>query len=239
MLRPRPRRTVPPSAFLLLLGAGIFVALAALYGQDAVSGLVASSNSVAAWVAAHPVSGGLLFLVAGALGKVTPFPGGLTLMLAGGFLFGPVPGALLSALGAALSALLVAVVGRRFLFAPIHARWGHRFAQVEDEITANSFPYLLAARLLPVIPAWLVNLLPVAFAIRLPTVGAATFLGLLPVSFIVASLGARLGDLAAAEASSPMLLLEPPTLLPLLALATLALVPVAWKHRRRRRQGRR
>lgn len=211
--------------------AGLFVLwLASVYGQPLLHALAASSATVAGWVEARPVLGALAFLAIAAFGKITPFPGGIALMVAGGYLFGPIPGALLSAAGAALSALLVAVVGRRILFDPIHERWGHHFDKIEHEVAANSFNYLLAVRLLPILPAWLVNLLPIAFPIRLRTVGAATFLGLIPISLIVASLGARLSDLAEAEKVSPMVMFEWPTLAPLLALAALALAPVVWKH---------
>lgn len=218
----------------LLAAIVVFWALGT-YGHAVLAALARSSTAVSLWVEAYPVWGALAFLGLAALGKVTPFPGGIAIMLAGGFLFGVVPGALLAAAGAALSALLVAVVGRVILFDLIHARFGHHFRKIEDEVADNGFAYLLAARLLPVLPAWLVNLVPVAFPIRLRVVGGATFLGLIPVSFIVASLGNRLGDLAEAERISPLVLFEWRTLLPLMALAALALAPVAWKHRRRKR----
>lgn len=207
----------------------------AFHRETLIAWTVTSEAAVTAWVDANPVVAAVLYVITVALGKVSPFPGGIILMLAGGYLFGPVSGALLAAAGASMSAALVAIVGRQLLFGPIHRRWGARLAPIEEPMTEDGFSYLLAARLLPVLPAWLVNLVPVAFPIPVSRVMLATFLGLLPISFVLANVGNQLSTLAMVEGVPTDILLRPGLLLPLAGLALLALVPVIYKHRRRRR----
>lgn len=229
----RSRHAALIAAVVLLAAGGLLAAR-----REAVfAWLHAAQHGIEGWVAAHPLPAALAYVAATALGKVTPFPGGLVMMLAGGFLFGALAGGLLAAAGAAASAGLVALAGRHWLRDAIVGRWGGRLSWIERAAARDGFNYLLALRLLPVVPAWLVNLLPVVAPIPLPRVLLATFLGLLPVSFIVASLGSRLSRLSeGAEALSAQALFQPGILLPLLALAALSLAPVIVRRYRERRR---
>ena len=149
----------------------------------------------------------------------------------GGYLFGTLAGAALAATGAAMAAALVYLMGRPLLAGVVRRRLGQRFPAVEREVAMGAFNYLLALRLLPVIPGWLVNLLPLAFPIPVRTVVLATFLGLLPISTIFASLGAGLAMVGAApEPMSAGALLRWEMVLPLGGLAALALLPVVLRH---------
>lgn len=236
-MRSKPADSPTPRVPLLRWAglAGAVVLGAWLLGavQDPLAWAVRSQAALTAWVAAQPVLGAAVFLVVATLGKVTPFPGGLAIMFLGGFLFGAVPGAVLSATGAMLSALLVGSVGRRVLSAPIHRYFGHRLRRIEADVTENAFSYLLAVRLLPVVPAWLVNLVPVVFEVRLVPVAVATFVGLLPLSFVVGGVGAGVSDLAQAGTLSAGLVFRLDTVVPLAGLAVLALVPAIVRHMRR------
>lgn len=185
---------------------------------------------------AWPALGALLYVAVVAVGKVTPFPGGLILMASGGFFFGPYLGAVLGAFGSGLSAVLVALVGRAILRDPILRRWGGRLKPLEKPMAEDGFNYILACRLFPVVPAWLVNLLPVVFPIRLPSVLLATSIGLLPMGFILSSLGHQVSTLAQMDEVAATSLLTPQIVLPMGALALLSLGPVALKLARRRRR---
>lgn len=233
------RRTSRQKNILLaVLITTTVVAAGVLWGRDAVLWFLGKQADVALWVDANPVVGAIAFIAVAALAKVTPVPGGIAVMLTAGYLFGSVTGALLAAAGAACSALAVAAVGRRLLFDTIHEAWGHRLRPIEEAVAEDGFQYLLSARLLPVVPAWLVNLVPVAFPIPLWAVGTATFFGLLPVSFIVADLGAGFAKVFSAEdLSAADVLLSTDTFLPLAALSALVLGSVWIKHRRKKRAG--
>ncbi len=53
------------------------------------------------WVEVWPLAAAVIYVLVVTVGKVTPFPGCFLLMFSGGFLFGSMFGALLSALGSA------------------------------------------------------------------------------------------------------------------------------------------
>lgn len=231
----------------LILFLALFTAACAWflvrYGGGVGDMLLSAQRGIEWWVDLNPLLGALAFLVAATLGKVTPFPGGIFLMLAGGYLFGSIVGPLLSALGAALSALTVGYFGRKLIYEAIDRRFGHRISHLEEAVTEDGFNWILAARLLPVLPAWLVNLVPVVFPIHLGKVFLATLLGLLPISFVLGGIGSSLSNLAAAEFVPSDILFSGEVLLPLMGLALVALAPVLIKrvrrHRRRRRERRR
>lgn len=206
------------------------------YGGDIGVWLGSAQRGIDWWVDQRPLVGALLFLVVATLGKVTPFPGGILIMLAGGTLFGPIVGPLLAAVGAALSALLVGAVGRVLLYDALDRRFGHRISHLEEVVTEDGFNWLLAARLLPVLPAWLVNLVPVVFPIPLWKVFVATLLGLMPIAFVLGGIGNGLGSLAEADAVPSDILVSAEVIVPLMGLAVVALAPVAIKRLRRRRR---
>lgn len=195
----------------------------------------AYQGAIAAWVAVHPLLGPSIFVLCAVLGTLTPFPGALTLMLIGGLLFGTI-GGVLAVAGATVSAGLVCFAGRRLFAGFIRAVLIRRAGSLEA-LSADSFHYLLALRLLPGMPAWLTNLLPVPLPIALPTVLVATSLGLLPISLIVATIGKDLAALGAGhQPLSLHMLLGAHHLTPLIGLACLALLPPIL--RRVRRSGR-
>lgn len=222
----------------LVAAAGVAVAVAT-HGGSALARLDTGLDAVNAWVSAAPVAGAVVYVAVVAVGKISPVPGGMVLLASGGVLFGGVAGAILGAIGSALSAVLVGAVGRSLFHDAIHRRWGPRLAAVEGPVVEDGFNFILAARLIPVLPASLVNLVPVIFPVPLRAVFLATVIGVLPVSFIMASLGSHLSALTDVESLAGQTILTPGLVLPLVGLAVLALGPVAVKHVRRRRARRR
>jgi len=172
------------------------------------------------------IAGAAAYVLSTAVAKLTPVTGGGVAMILGGYLFGTIGGGLLAAAGAAASALAVAIAGRLWLSELVLDRWGERFARIEHRLLEDGFSYYLALRLLPIVPAWLTNLVPIVVPLPLWQVGLATFVGVLPVSLIAARLGSGIARVAAREeALTARLLIDLEILLPLLALALLALLP--------------
>ena len=104
---------------------------------------------------------------------------------------------------------------------------GSRFARYEEALARDGIAYLAAIRILPIVPAWVGNLLPVAIDMRLRWVFLATLVGVAPLSVVVAGVGSRLQNLTEAARVDIALLLDPATLLPLFGLLLVALLPVA------------
>ncbi len=229
-------KTAIASAAVTLL----FLLLVTLGGRQFASLSAEMLNTFAVWIDGYPVLAAASFVACTAAARVAPLPTGALMTVTGGYLFGPVVGTALAATGAAAAAVLVHLAGRRVLTQIVRRRLGPQFAAVEREVAKGAFNYLLALRLLPVIPGWIVNLLPLAFPMPRRTVVLATFLGLLPISLIFAGFGAGLAALGETpEPLSADAVLRWDLVLPLAGLAGLALLPVFLRHAGTKGTGRR
>jgi uncharacterized membrane protein YdjX (TVP38/TMEM64 family) len=158
-------------------------------------------------------------------------PGAAILTIAGGFLFGTWLGGLAAVVGATVGAAAIFLAARAGLGGLAH-RAGPLVARLEAGFRADAFNYLLFLRLVPLFPFWLVNLVPALAGVGLPVFVLATVIGIIPCTFVYASLGNGLGKLV--EKPDLEILFRPSVLVPIAALAVLALVPVWYKRRQRK-----
>jgi len=162
-------------------------------------------------------------------------PGAIWMTVAGGFLFGVVWGTVYSVIAATLGSACVFVAARLLAGDWLRRRAGKAIARMEAEFRRDALSYLLVLRLVPVFPFWLVNLVPALLGVPLSTFVIGTVLGIIPGSIVYASVGHGLGAIiAAGEAPDLAILFHPQVLGPLLGLAALALLPVAYRRLRRR-----
>jgi uncharacterized membrane protein YdjX (TVP38/TMEM64 family) len=160
-------------------------------------------------------------------------PGATVATLTGGFLFGVFPGVLFNLAGATL--------GATGLF--LAARWGlgdwlasklddssGRIKTIKGQIDENQWSMLFLIRLLPVLPFFVANLLPALVNVPLHRFVISTGLGIIPGTFVFTSVGAGLGAvLASGERPDLGVIFEPQIILPLLGLAALSALPIAYK----------
>ena len=193
-------------------------------------------EALSAWVAANK---GLAILVyVGAYAAMVAFslPGALAATLTGGFLFGTVLGGAATVIAATVGATILFIAARTAFGDLLRAKAGPAIKRMEAGFRENAFSYLLVLRLVPLFPFFLVNLAPAFLGVTLPTFVAATFIGIVPGTFVFASLGNGLGAVFDAGRTPDLgLIKEPQVILPLLALAVLALVPVFYRRIRRAR----
>jgi uncharacterized membrane protein YdjX (TVP38/TMEM64 family) len=159
-------------------------------------------------------------------------PGGAVLTIAGGFLFGAWIGGLCAVFGATLGATAVFLAARAGLSGLVQ-RAGRFVGKLEAGFRADAFNYLLLLRLVPIFPFCLVNLVPALVGVSLPVFVLATFIGIIPGTFVYASLGNGLGSVV--QEPDVGVVFRPSVFLPILGLALLALVPVGYRHWRRKR----
>lgn len=221
------RRLLP----LLLLAV---LAVAAIAGGRGIGwdSLARHQDMLTGWVAAHPAGSAALFLVAYVLTAALSLPHAALLTVAGGLLFGTVLGWALTVTGATLGASILLLIIRS-AFAETMRRYRHRIPeQVQSRLARDGFSYLLALRLVPLFPFWVVNLAAAVAGIRLAVFVPATLLGIAPASFVLSSIGAGVGTILA-EGRTPDLsvLFSPRILLPLLGLAVLSLLPALVRRR--------
>src|SRR5580704_17911680 len=225
-------RRFVPLALLVLAGALFFT----LEGHRYLSftALAEHRERLCAFVAHGGIGAALVFVLAYAGLVALSVPASALLTITSGFLFGPWLGTLYAVIGATIGATVVFIAARAGL-AGLAERAGPRVRRLEAGFREDAFSYLLCLRLVPIFPFWLVNLVAGATGMRLRVYLTATFFGMIPGAFDYASLGNGVGALiAAGRHPDHYVIFRPSILLPLIGVAVLALLPVAYKRWRPR-----
>ncbi len=216
-----------PAVVVLSLAAGVtdYVSLDALAAHRA---------ELTQFVAAHRTAAVLAFAGLYFAGIALSIPGWGLLTVASGYLFGPLLGAAIVVVSASAGGTVVVLAARYILTESLRTRAAPAIRKLEAGFHANAFSYLLALRLTPVLPFFLVTLAVAFLGVRLRTFIAATVLGLIPVTVVYSTLGAGIGDALEVGAHDPLAAAREPTVIGgLLGLAALALLPVIVKRLRR------
>jgi uncharacterized membrane protein YdjX (TVP38/TMEM64 family) len=181
-------------------------------------------------VGRHPLATPLAFMLIYAAAIALSIPGGAILTMAGGFLFGVVAGTCYVVIAATFGATIVFLIARTALGDTLRRRAGPGMRRMEAGFRENALNYLLFLRLIPVFPFWLVNLVPAFLGVPLTTYVTATLLGIIPGSLVYASVGNGLGTVFETGGRPDLgIIFEPEIILPILGLALLAILPVAYK----------
>ncbi|GBD44215.1 TVP38/TMEM64 family inner membrane protein YdjZ [bacterium HR40] len=181
-------------------------------------------------VESYPLTAAGCFVLVYAVSVGLSVPGASLLTITAGLLFGPLLGALLAVCGATAGAVVLFLLVRTALLSGLEERGGQRLARLVAGLRNDGFFWLLALRLLPVFPFWLVNLAAALLGMRLWSYTLATALGIVPGALVYASLGHGL-EAVFENGLQPRLtaLSEPRLWLPLAGLAVLSLLPVLWR----------
>lgn len=187
-----------------------------------------------AWVDQAGIVAVLVFALIYALTIAFSLPVGALLTIVGGFLFGPVTGTLAAVAGATVGAAAVFVAARTAFGDVLRSKARSAVERMARGFEDDAFSYLLTLRLIPVFPFWLVNIAPAFTRIRLRTYVFATAIGIVPGTLVYVLVGNGLGAVFAAGESPDLgIVFEPEILVPILGLAALSLLPVAYKRWRR------
>jgi uncharacterized membrane protein YdjX (TVP38/TMEM64 family) len=187
-------------------------------------------------VSAYPYLTPLAAVLAYALAVAACLPVALWLTVALGFAFGTLWGGILSVLGGTLGSLVTFFVARTSLGAPLRRMAGPWLEQAERRFRNGMWGFLLAIRLVPVMPAWLTNTVPALLGAPVGVFTLSTALGIAPATFVLASVGAGLAAVFAQGGTPDLSIMTDIVVLgPLMAIAVLGFVPMAWRHLRARR----
>ena len=216
----------------LALIAALFVALLASgeLRRLSIADLADHRAELAAFVARHPIESVATYVGLFVLLIVACLPGPSAMTVAGGLLFGVWLGGT-AALASCVVGSTVVFLACRTAFGDWAARRaGPTIARIEGGFSRNAFSYLLALRLMPVAPFFLVNIAAGLARIRLSLFVLATAIGSAPAVFIFASLGSGLSAAIHGRARlDASLMARPGVILPLTALALMSLAPVLWR----------
>lgn len=218
----------------ILAATGVLVLHGDLSAAAGWTALGAHEAALHARVAATPILAAALYcaVYVACVAASTPF--GVFLSVCGGLLFGTAVGAALALLSATAGAVLLFLMARGALAPLVARRAAPLMAKLGPRLRREGFWYLLALRLMPVVPFWLINLAAGLAGMRLAPFALATLIGSAPMTTLLASIGAGVaGVLAGGTRPDLSVLRAPSVLLPLAGLIVLSLLPVAWRHWRR------
>lgn len=219
---------------LALAGLVVFVLFEVRNPSEIFAGLTTGRARLHALVASLGLWGPLLFTLGFAALMLLIWVPTWPCSLIGGFLFGTAFGTGYSLVGSTLGAVAVFALARSGLAHRI-PRWHPLLRRLHAGFQRDALEYVIALRLLPVMPFGIVHVAAAAFGVPLRIFTLGTFVGMIPFVLIWAALGADLDQIAASGKRIDIgTLASSRVLLPLFALAALALVPVAIRRIRER-----
>jgi uncharacterized membrane protein YdjX (TVP38/TMEM64 family) len=218
---------------VLLAGLGIALWRSGVLAELSWGSLARHQAELLALAAAYPLAAAVAYVALYALVVALSVPEAAIVTVCGGLVFGTLVGGALAVLGATVGAVVLFLVARTAL-AEVMARRARGFVErIRPRLHRDGFSYLLALRLVPAVPFWLVNIGAALCGMRLFPYAAATLIGIIPATFVFAWVGAGVGSVLAAGGKPDLALIFSPHILgPLLALALLSLSPVILRHLR-------
>ncbi len=222
-----------PLAVLVVGGLTFFVL--GMHRYISFEKLHAHHTELMAWVVRWGVMAGVAYAFGYALMTAFSVPGGAVASIVAGYLFGIAAGLAIVLVGATVGATAVFLAARTALGDLLIKRARGALKRMEEGFRRDALSYLLVLRLVPLFPFWLVNLVPAFLGVSLRTFVIGTAVGIIPGAVVYISVGSGLGALLE-KGRSPdlMIIFEPEILLPILGLAVLALLPVAYRWWRER-----
>ena len=224
------RRWLPVLAVAALAA---FVVASGAYRELNFDNLARYHDRLQAFVAARPYASAAALSLAIATIVSSGLPGGAVFTVAGGLLFGTIPGTLLALAGKSVGASVLYFVARQF-FAT--GRPAPPFVdRLRAGFHAHPVSYSFFVRLVPVFPFGATSIALAFLGCRYPLFIASSLLGVIPATLVYCALGSGLSRTIDEHAKIELSLLgEPRFLVPLVALAALALAPVVIGALRRR-----
>ncbi|MGZ8995703.1 MAG: TVP38/TMEM64 family protein [Rhodospirillales bacterium] len=187
------------------------------------------------WRSGHEALAAIAFVAAYALVVAFSLPGAVWMTIAAGFLFGAFAATIYVVIAATVGATAIFLAARYAFGDLLRAKAGSAIRKMEAGFRENALSYLLFLRLVPIFPFWLVNLVPAFLGVPLATFVIGTFFGIIPGSIVYTLVGNGLGAVLEAGGTPELgLIFAPEILAPIVGLALLSLLPVAYKSLRRR-----
>lgn len=222
---------------LALLGVGVAAWLLGIQNLHPWPMLIGQLRVLQSLASTHALQAAALYILAYIVIAACGLPLGPLMSITGGTLFGLWGGLLCAVLGAGTGAVVLFLVARSTLGRVLPGQQDGRLDRVRKLVARDGFWALLAFRMTPVVPGWLLNLAAALTLMNVRPFLASTALGLLPATFVFASIGSGIESVLTSDTPPGLdVILQPRLLLPLLALSGLALVPVIrpmpWRRKR-------
>jgi len=215
---------------LVILGGGAVLGFIFLREYLTFDTLKENREALLAWRDDNYILAAAAYVLGYVLIVAFSIPGAAFMTLTGGFLFGLVPGTLLTVFGATMGASCIFLAAKTSLGASLKQRAGPWMEKFEKGFQENEISFLFLLRLVPALPFFVANLLPAFFGVKLFTYVWTTFLGILPGTAVYTSIGTGLGEVfAKGEELSLNVFSDPAVWGPFVGLTVLAILPIIIK----------
>lgn len=227
-------RAALPLALLLL--AGIVLFASGVLDQLSPQQLVANQAQLHAHIAKHPWMTRMGYIGLLTLAMATGIPGTIIIILAGGFAFGVVDGTLCSSAGLTLGSLIL-YLASRYAFGAGSRQPPNIVARLHHGFERHPVSYTLFLRFVPIVPFGAVTVALAWLRCPLWLFLGASWLGGTVTLIFETSIGAGLGDvMSQSNTFGVAMFMHREVLLPLAAIALLALLPLLIERFTRRRR---
>jgi uncharacterized membrane protein YdjX (TVP38/TMEM64 family) len=223
--------------FLLIL-AGIALFASGSLDHFTPQQLLAHRAEWQAQIVQHPWFSRLAFIGLLTLTAATGIPGSVVVIMAGGFAFGVIDATVTSSIGLTLGSLIL-FLASRYAFGPGSRQPPALVARMHDGFERHPVSYTMFLRFVPVVPFGAVTVALAWLRCPLWLFLGATWLGGTVTLIFEASIGAGLGEaMSQSDSFGIGMFMRHEVLLPLGAIALLALLPLLIERLlRRRRRG--
>lgn len=221
---------------VLLLLAGIILFASGSLDQLSPQRLLTHQVELRAHIAAHPLALRVAYIGLLTLAVSTGIPGTIIIILAGGFAFGVVDATICSSIGLTLGSLIL-YLASRYAFGAGSRQPPAVVAKLHHGFERHPISYTLFLRFVPVLPFGVVTVALAWLRCPLWLFLAASWLGGTTSLIFETWVGAGLGDaMGHGDSLGIGLLMHREVLLPLGAMALLALLPLLVERISRRRR---
>jgi len=226
------RRLIPLSVLAAVVAAVYFSGATDYLSYEA---LRQNLSDLQSFVGSNAILAFLALLLVYGTGTALSLPAMSVVTVAAGLVYGVWIGFLGVWIGAVLGATAIFLIVRTALGDALRRKARPWLGKFEHGFQKDEFNYLLALRLVPIFPFWVLNIAPALLGMKLRNYVLSTALGIIPGTFVYVWVGhgaaetVRLGG----RVEPAALLFEPHIIGPILALAGLALLPVILRRLRK------
>ena len=212
-------------SLLIILG---IIYLIGMYNPISMEFIINQHGQIKNIISEQPILSllGTIFIVVcmvSIMGPITP------ICIVAGFYFGFYEGLIIAIVGETLGAIVVFLYGR-YLFKEYFLKMlGERFSKFKNGFNKSAISYLMFIRVVGGTPFGVQNLLPAILDMKLRDYFIATFFGVIPWAYILVSLGSGLSNIVEAEQFESRMLFKAEYIAPLVVIAVIVMLPVAYK----------
>ncbi|MEM1037188.1 MAG: VTT domain-containing protein [Pseudomonadota bacterium] len=181
------------------------------------------------FVAENLILAVVAYIVIYAVATSIMMPGALWITIAGGLLFGLVGGSVMTVIGATTGASMLFFAAKTSFGAALRNRTGGFLSKMEKGFKEDSFSYMFALRLLPIVPFPVANIAPAILGAKYRDYAITTAIGIIPGVIAYTWIGASLGASLDPEATQDLFGVVANFIPAFAALGVVALIPVVYK----------